>query len=119
MQWCLPHHLVKHPHKPDKVQRGCKAASKFKGVLLNDKILSGPDLLRNLVGIVFRFREHQIAITTDIESMFLQVAVSKEECKVLRFLWRDKPEHNMRILKYSRLVFGAKSSPACANCGFQ
>ena len=77
MQWYLPHHPVKHPHKPGKVRRVCNAASKFRGCSLNDKLLSGPDLLRNLVGIVFRFREHLIAITADIESMFLQVAVPK------------------------------------------
>ena len=85
MQWYLPHHPVKHPHKPGKVRRVCNAASKFKGVSLNDKLLSGPDLLRNLVGIIFRFREHEIAITADIESMFLQVTVPKEECKVFVF----------------------------------
>ena len=43
-QWYLPHHPVKHPHKPGKVRRVCNAASKFKGVSLNDKLLSGPDL---------------------------------------------------------------------------
>ena len=32
MQWYLPHHPVKHPHKPGKVRRVCNAASKFKGV---------------------------------------------------------------------------------------
>ena len=119
MQWYLPHHPVKHPHKPGKVRRVCNAASKFRGVSLNDKLLSGPDLLRNLVGIVFRFREHLIAITADIESMFLQVAVPKEECRVLRFLWRDKPEDNIGIFEYNSHVFGAKSSPTCANYGFQ
>ena len=91
MQWYLSHHPVKYPHKPGKVRRVCNAASKFKGISLNDKLPSGPDLLRNLVGIVFPFREHKIAITADIESMFLQVAVPIEECKYLRFLWRDKP----------------------------
>ena len=70
MQWYLPHHPVKHPNKLGKVRRVCNAASNFKGVSLNDKLLTGPDLLRNLVGIVFRFRENQIAITADIESMF-------------------------------------------------
>ena len=119
MQLYLPHHPVKHPHKPGKVRRVCNAASKFKGVSLNDKLLSGPDLLRNLLGIVFRFREHLIAITADIESMFLQVAVPKEECRVLRFLWRNKPDDNIEIFEYNRHVFGAKSSPTCVNYGFQ
>ena len=119
MQWYLPHHPVKHPHKPGKVRRVCNAASKLKGVSLNDKFLSGSDLLRFLVGKVFRFREHEIAMTADIESMFLQVAVPKEESNCLRFLWRDKPSGRFRICEYTRHVFGAKSSPTCANYGSQ
>ena len=51
--------------------------------------------------------------------MFLHVAVPKEECRVSRFLWRDKPEDNMGILEYNRHVFGAKRFPTCANYGFQ
>ena len=119
MQWYLPHHPVKYPHKPGKVRRVCNVASKFKGVSLNDKLLSGADLLRNSVGIVFWFRDHEIAITAEIESMFLQVAVPKEECKCLRFLWRDEPSDTVGIYEYTRNVFGAKSSPTCAIYGFQ
>ena len=29
-QWYLPHHPVKHPHKPGKVRKVCNDASKFK-----------------------------------------------------------------------------------------
>ena len=119
MQWYLPHHPVIHPHTPGKVRRVCNAASKFKGTSLNDKLHSGPDFLRNLVGIVFRIREQEIAMTADIKSMFLQVAVPTEECKGLRFLWRDEPSDTVGNHKYTRHVFEAKSSPTCANYGFQ
>ena len=88
MQWYSPHHPVEHPHKPGKVRRICNEASKFKSVSLNDKLLIGPHFLRNLVVIVFRFSENQTAITADIESMFLQVAVAKERCKVFRCHWK-------------------------------
>ena len=84
-QWYVPHHPNKNPHKPEKVRRECNAASKYKGESLNDKLLTGPVLLQNLVGIIFRFREHQIALTADIEAMFLQVKVPPQECRVLRF----------------------------------
>ena len=114
-QWYVPHHPVVNPHKPEKVRRVCNAASKYKGESLNDKLLTGPDLLQNLVGIIFRFREHQIALTADIEAMFLQVKVPPQECRVLRFLWRNNPQEKIDVYEYTRHVFGAKSSPTCAN----
>ena len=115
MQWYVPHHPVINPHKPEKVRRVCNAAANYKGGSLNDKLRTGPDLLQNLVGIIFRFREHSIALTADIEAMFLQVKVLPADCKVLRFLWRYNVDEEIGVYEHSRHVFGAKSSPTCAN----
>ena len=68
-----------------------------------------------MIGIKFRFREHQIALSADIESRFLQVAVPKDDSRCLRFLWREDPERRIELYEYTRHVFGAKSSPTCAN----
>ena len=114
LQWYLPHHPVINPHKPEKVRRVCIAAAKYQGVALNDKLLSGPDLLQSLIRIIFRFPEHQIALSADIEAMFLQVAVPKDDSRCLRFLWREDPEQRIEVYEYTRHVFGAKSSPTCA-----
>ena len=62
--------------KPENVRSVCNAASKYKSLALDDKLMSGPDLLQNLVGFFFRFGEHEIAITADVEAMFLQVTTS-------------------------------------------
>ena len=118
-QWYVPHHPVENPNKPGEVRRVCNAASKFRGISLNDNLLTRPDLLQNLVGIIFRFREQKIAITADIEAMFLQVKVPPEECKVLRFLWRDNTNELVKVYEYGRHIFGAKSSPTCANYALQ
>ena len=53
LQWYLPHHPLINPHKPEKVRRVCNAAAKYPGVVLNDKLLSGTDLLQSLIGIIF------------------------------------------------------------------
>ena len=55
LQWFFPHHPVINPHKPEKVRRVCNAAANYQGVALSDKLLSGPDLLQRLIGIIFRF----------------------------------------------------------------
>ena len=56
-EWYLPHHPVLNPNNPGKVRRVCNAASKYKEVCLNYKLLAGPDLLHGLIGTIFRFRE--------------------------------------------------------------
>ena len=116
--WYVPHHPVLNPHKPDKVRRECNAASKFRGTSLNDMLLAGPDLLASLMGILARFRENRYALSADIEEMFLQVEVRPENRKFLRFLWSDE---NDQLVTYqcNRHIFGAKSSPTCANFALQ
>ena len=89
LQWYVPHLPVLNPNKPDKVRRVYNAASKFGGVSLNDNLMAGPDFLQSLIGIIFKFREKKIALTADVEAMFLQVKVPLSDCKVLRFLWRE------------------------------
>ena len=88
--WYVPHDPVFNPNNPEKMRRLCNAASKFQGVSLNDKLVAGPDL-QNLVGIIFRFRQSRIAMTADIEAMFLQVKVPPAECKFFRFLGETTP----------------------------
>ena len=114
-EWFLPHHPVLNPNKPGKVRRVCNAASKYKGVCPNDKLLAGPDLLQGLIGTIFRFREGPLALTADIESMFLQVQFPERDRSCLRFLWR--PRTNKPVPKYENEhhVFGAKRCPTCAN----
>ena len=72
-QWNLPHHHVIKPHKFKKMRRVCNAAAKCQGIAFNDNLLSGPDLLQRLIGISFRFLEHQIARLADIEAMFFKL----------------------------------------------
>ena len=119
--WYLPHHLAINPQKPEKVRRVrvCITAAKYQGVFLNDKFLSGSDLLQSLIGIIFRFREHPIAFSADIEAMFLQVALSNDDSRCLRFLWREDSERRVEVYEYTRHVFGTKSWPTCANYALQ
>ena len=108
-------HPVPNPNKPGKVRRVCNAASKYKEVCLNYKLLEGPDLLHGLIGTIFTFHEGPTALTADIESMFLQVQVPEQDRSCLRFLWRPRSNEPVQIYEYQRHVSGAKSSPTCAN----
>ena len=82
---------------------------------MNDCLLSGPDLLNLLVGILMRFRQDLIAVSADIEAMFSQVVVPEEDQPVLRFLWRNNPTDKVEVYQYVRHIFGAKCSPTCSD----
>ena len=112
-KWYLPHHPVTNIHKPGKVRRVTNASSVFKGKSLNSSLLTGPDFLCNLTGLILRFRLHRVAISADIEAMFMQVLVDPKDRPFLRFLWRNNK--TMFDYEYTRHIFGATDSP-CVAC---
>ena len=88
----------------------------YKGCL-NRELLSGPDLTNKIVGVLLRFREEQIAVMGDIEAMFHQVKVPKDQCRSLKFLWWDDSDPDKKIIDYEMTarMFGGTSSPSCSN----
>ena len=118
-EWYLPHHPVINPNKPGKVRRILNGAAKFHGSSLNKALLVGPDLLQNLLAFLMRFRQHQHAVSADIEGMFLQVGVLPIDQLSLRFLWREDPTTDVVTYQYTRHIFGARDSPTCANFALQ
>ena len=119
LQWCVPHLSVLNPNKRDKVRRVCNAASKFGGVSLSENLMAGSDLPQSLIGIILKFMEKQIALTPDVEAMFLLVKVPPADCKVLRFLWRETNTDPISVYEFRGHIFGAKSSPTCVNYALQ
>ena len=61
------------PHQPEKVSRVSNAAAKYHGLAFNDKLLSGRHLLQKLTGIIFGFREQQIALLANKEAIFYKL----------------------------------------------
>ena len=114
--WFLPHHPVSNPNKPGKVRVVFDAAARFSGTSLNEQLMQGPNLTNDLSGVLIRFREEEIAFSADIEGMFYQTRVSPSDKDSLRFLWWpkgiDEPPEEYKMLVH---IFGAKSSPCCAN----
>ncbi|XP_075265931.1 uncharacterized protein LOC142358417 [Convolutriloba macropyga] len=104
--------IIQYSTNKKKIRRMTNAASTYKGHSLNKVLLTGPDLLCNLVRLLLRFRQFAVAVTGDIAAMFMQIAVRKEDQDALRFLWyKDNAE---LINNYKRLIFGATCSPSCA-----
>ena len=86
-------------------------------VLRNLTLISGPDLTNQIVGVLTRFREDEIAFMADIEKMFYQVQVPVKQRKFLRFLWWEDNNINTEPSEFEICVhmFGGVSSPGCSN----
>ncbi|GBP12491.1 hypothetical protein EVAR_10170_1 [Eumeta japonica] len=111
----LPHFAVTNPNKPNKIRVVFDAAARFEGKSLNDYLLSGPDLLNSLTGILFRFRIGSVAFTGDIRDMFLRVRVCAPDQRAQLFLWRGADrDSEPRVYAMTSLIFGASSSPTSA-----
>ena len=113
--WYLPHFGVVNINKPGKVRLVFDAAAEVDGISFNKLLLSGPDLLKSLVGILMRFRQFKYAIKADMKDMFLKVKIRKEDQNAQRFFWRGRnrivqPEEYVM----TSMLFGATSSPCSA-----
>nr|XP_049699386.1 uncharacterized protein LOC126055216 [Helicoverpa armigera] len=113
--WYLPHFDVFNPMKPEKLRIVHDAAAKTRGMSLNDYLLTGPDLLQSLPGVMMRFRRHRVAVSGDITEMFMQVKVKPEDRDALRYLWRgERREGAPEEYRMTSIIFGAASSPCTA-----
>ena len=68
--WYIPPHGVSHSNKPDKIRVVYDCSAQYLGRNLNKELLSGPDLTNQIVGVLCRFRENEVAFMADIEQMF-------------------------------------------------
>ncbi|XP_078482500.1 uncharacterized protein LOC144743196 isoform X2 [Ciona intestinalis] len=78
-------------------------------------------MLNGSIGVLCRFRKDEVAITADIEGMFHQFYVAEAYRDFLRFLWWKNDDVEQEIVEYRMKVhiFGATSSPGCANFGLK
>lgn len=77
--WYLPHFPVTNANKPNKLRIVFDAAAKTNGKSLNDFLLTGPDLLKSLPAVLFRFRERKIGFVGDIREMYHRVEICEDD----------------------------------------
>jgi len=116
----LPHHPVVRRDKSSTKVRSVLDASAKRGsndLSLNDCLYEGDNYLKNLMGVLLRFRVNLYAMTGDIEKAFLQLELDPKDRDSVRFFWfeekltQDLPTSNPVAYRMKRLPFGIKSSP--------
>ena len=118
--WYLPLLVVQNPKKPNKVRLVLDAAAKSHGKSLNDFLLQGPDRMNSIPGILWRWREKRIAVTSDVIAMFSQIRVQEKDRPSLRFLWRgSRRSGGFDVYESPVVIFGATCSPSIAEHCFR
>ena len=82
---------------------------------LNDCLFAGPNYSPQIFDILVKFRKNRIGLVADIEKAFLMISICKKDRDMLMFLWLKnlEGEHSEVVkLRFCRLVFGVRSSPA-------
>ena len=114
----LPHHgVIRQDKQMTKHRIVYDGSAKATGdtVSLNDCLKTGPNLIPKLFDILIRFHWHSVALTADIEKAFLMVEIAPSDRDMLRFLWVKDPQDissQVLHLRFARLVFGLRLSPA-------
>jgi len=95
---------------------------------LNNCLYTGPLLLKQLVGILLRFRLLNKVLLADIEKAFLQLGVRVMDRDCTRFLWLENPKEinpdkiiytKCIVYRFRRVSFGLTSSPFLLNATIQ
>ena len=109
--WYIPHHCT-----GGKFRVVFDCAASYEGTSLNKQLLQGPDNTNTLLGVLFRFRPHAVALVGDIRSMFHQINVDPIDQTTLRFLWWEDgdPTRAVKVYQLTVHTFGLTSSPSVA-----
>ena len=111
--WYLPFFVTKTA-KPRVVYDG---SATFKGISLNQIVLSGENLFNNLLDVLIRFRLGKFACVADLSKCFFQVRLPKNQQNLFRLVWfkdNNKNDGIIQIYRFTRHVWGINSSPFVA-----
>lgn len=108
------HHVIKESSSSTKLRVVFDASTKgASGRSLNDILLPGPKLQTDLSSIVMRWRMHRVVFIADIEKMFRQIWVHKDDIDFQRILWRP-PGEKIYDFQLKTVTYGTACAPYLA-----
>lgn len=112
----IPHHCVVNPSSLTTKLRvvfdaSCRTVG---GESLNDKLLVGPKLQKDIVTLLLNFRLHFIVFTADIKQMYRQINIHPRQRDYQRILWRFSSDHPVQEFLLKTVTYGISSAPYLA-----
>ncbi|XP_075979929.1 uncharacterized protein LOC142979055 [Anticarsia gemmatalis] len=112
----LPHHSVQRADSTTTKLRVVFNASNrtSSGYSLNDLMHKGPNLQKDLQELLLKWRIYRYAYTADIEKMYRQIYVAKEDQKLQQIIWREQSNKPLKSYQLTTVTYGTKSAPFLA-----
>ncbi|XP_070170845.1 uncharacterized protein [Polyergus mexicanus] len=112
----IPHHPVLRESSSTTKLRvvfnaSCKTSN---GSTLNNHLMTGPKLQRDLSSIILRWRQFRYVYTADIEKMFRQIRVHRDDVDFLRIFWRSNINSPIRSYRLLTVTYGTAPAPYLA-----
>ncbi|XP_044754985.1 uncharacterized protein LOC123313939 [Coccinella septempunctata] len=107
-RYYIPHQpVLKKERDTTKLRVVFDASAKTStGLSLNDILHTGPKLQQDLIDILIRWRKHKIAITADIEKMYRQVKLDRENQPLHSILWRNTKYEPIQTYELTTVTYG-------------
>ncbi|XP_063909631.1 uncharacterized protein LOC135127182 [Zophobas morio] len=110
--YVMPHHCVqKETSSTTKVRVVFNGSSSdSNGTTLNQQLLPGPKLQKDLSHILMNFRLHAIAVTADIQQMYRQIWLNPKQRYLQHIFWRPDPASNVQEYELKTVTYGLAPS---------
>lgn len=106
----LPHHAVtKQSSTTTKTRVVFDASSTYsRGKSLNDALCKGPVLQSDLFSLILRFRCFKYVLCADVEKMYRQILIEKEQTLLQSIVWREDPNSEIQDFELLTVTYGTK-----------
>ncbi|XP_045461089.1 uncharacterized protein LOC123671351 [Harmonia axyridis] len=110
--YVIPHHVVRKDSSSTTKLRVVFNASDLDslGKSLNDMLLGGPKLQKDIQIILLSFRMYPIVICADVEKMYRQILVCPSDRKFQHIYWRSSPDQPVTEFELNTVTYGLKPS---------
>ncbi|XP_055912928.1 uncharacterized protein LOC129946684 [Eupeodes corollae] len=112
----LPHHAIfKEDSSTTKIRVVFDASAKTRdSQSLNETLLVGPTIQRDIFSICLRSRQHAYLMTGDIEKMYRQIWVARKHTDFQRIVWRESPNEPLKHFRLLTVTYGTAAAPFLA-----
>lgn len=112
----LPHHhITQESSQTTKLRVVFDGSAKTTSSLsLNDLLMVGPTLQKDLFDLLIRFRTFKYVLSADITKMYRMIKIHKDDRDMQRILWRKSSNCELEEYRLTTVTYGTASAPYLA-----